>query len=170
MTVEEFSDKYNLTTPAIHVAVNQKLVPKDVLYTPVDDNVHHVREEWFIRRKNFKKKVAMYNQDMYFLVSKVKSDSWIAKEIGVSLPFICNAMWRTDVSSILSVKIKSSQWKAFRWFRKVEIAIARRYNVRFNISEILDAEAGIWGKEEANQLSLEKMANTVMVHQKKIVA
>lgn len=171
MTVNEFSEKYKLSTPAIHVAINQGFIPKSVLYVPEDDNVSHVDEAWFLRRKEFNRKVTAYIQDMYFLVRKVRNESQIAKAIGVSLPFINHNMWMIDDRSILSTKLSPARWKAFRWFRRIERTIAKRWDIRFNISEILDNEAGVWeGKEEVKVSNLVEMVNTIMVHQNKTVA
>ena len=139
LTIDEFNQKYNLNRAHLHVAINNGTIPKEVI-TKVKHNYASIDEEFFVRRNNFKRKVIKYNQDMYFLLSTICSDAMIAKMIGVSHPFVTYNMWQLDDSSIVSYRVNGSHWKAFRFFRKVQIAIKRRFDIEFDIEKILDEE------------------------------
>lgn len=140
MTIPEFNDKYNLSSPAIHIAINQGIVPKSVLYKPDNAKALYIDESWFLRRKEFKKKVFNFIHDMYYFHYHGRfSDSFVARECGVSLPMIIDSMWRNKSNEgILSFRLSEATWKVFRHMRLIDRVRYKRYNPNFNVSKELD--------------------------------
>lgn len=163
MTVNEFSAKYGICVSAIHVAIGNGSIPRDVLSKNKYD-VLEVDENWFIRRIEFRNKVKLYIQDMYFMVSDVvRNHTRMGKIFGVAHVYWNSHLWQTYTGSILTCKINGSDWKVFRKMRGLERKI-KRLGVNFNIGEILDMEAGLCHNNERRKelTSMRRMSRLIM--------
>ena len=140
MKIDEFARKYGLTAADVHVRINQGNIPRHTV-TTTSRRRATIDEDFFIRRNKFREEVRLYIQDMYFLFSRVVTNSRLAELVGVSVPYFTNTLWAVNESKILSYKINESDWKFYRFCKKVEGRIRRRWGITFDISEILDNEA-----------------------------
>lgn len=148
MLLEEFNKKYNLDNSHIHVRIGEGSFRKeDVLYKNSRERTS-IREEFFLRRIEFRKKVKNYIQDMYFLLERVSNDSELARIFGVANTYFSQGLWNSyEHHSILNYKINGSDWKLFRKMRKLHRRI-EQLGVKFDIKEILDMEAKICQEKE----------------------
>lgn len=124
MLATSFAEKHHVTVNTLHVARNTKSIPTHVTW--VREHKLYVDEEFFLKRRAFKRKVSDYIHRVYW-IAKINgiTESYMAKQIGVSLPFINCSMWSIDDSSIMKYKINSAYWKALRWFRRYERELNR---------------------------------------------
>ena len=166
MQLEEFNKKYGLIDSHIFVRIGEGAIPRSVLkqqnrgYLLVDEN-------FFIRRLEFRNKVKNYIQDMYFLLTEVASDIKLGKVFGVANTYFTQSIWNRYDTTILNYKINGSDWKVFRKMRKLHRKI-ERLGVKFRIEDILDAEAGIWEKEEEKTSLLEVKNMSILIAQREI--
>lgn len=144
MTVEEFSEKYGVSRASIHVAVYNKSVPKSVLYRPDGERVWHIKEDYFVKRLEFKQKVYRFIQDMYYFhYHPWFTDGEIAEMWGVTQTYLMYDMWAAQGESIFRFKVPQATWKAFRKARIPYRVSYKRYDPSFNLTQELDWMAGI---------------------------
>jgi len=109
-----------------------------------------VDENFIIRRKNFKVKVRMFNQDTYYYLEHFLTATDIA--INVSklysvnrksfYDYLMNGLFRVEDESIVIYKINNFDWVFFRYGRRLRRE-AKKMHPNFDIEEILDRRAGI---------------------------
>lgn len=162
MTVTEFSDKYGIDKASLYVGINQKWLPKSILI-PTDRGYNNVDEQWFLRRLKFKKDVELYCHDMYYLImhSGLTSEMKLAKVTGISQPWFRDGLFSFHRGSITRFKVSPAMWKFFRFCRRLERVLSRKYNIQFDIEKILDEEAKICEtKETSKMMNISRLIST----------
>lgn len=146
MLVKTFCDKYNLNPSLLYVEVNNGTINKSVFFKPLNAKVNHIHESHFVRRKEFKKMVNLYNQDLYYYLSEHFSIPKIAKAVNeftgidesrITL-LLYERLFAVDRSSILSTRVSDSEWAFFKYGKQVERDLSRFKGEKVFISDILD--------------------------------
>ena len=166
MRLEEFNSKYGLVDSHIFVSIGSGRIPKSVLYKPFND-YYHIDEDFFLRRIEFRNKVKNYIQDMYFLLTEVASDSKLSRVFGIVNTYFSQGLWNRYDNSVINYRINGTDWKFYRKLRRLHRRI-ERLGVKFDIAEILDAESGIWEKEEEKTYLLEVKNMSLLIAQREI--
>jgi hypothetical protein len=142
----QFCEKYNIEPSGFYMSRLNSQFPKDVCYYIDRDDILYVDEQYFIRRKEFKKKVINFNQDFYYLLEEHMSDAAIAELITIDQDitktsaqvFLNTRLWRLDTETILSTKVSKINWAMYRighWFLN---RINRYKRDKIDIGSILD--------------------------------
>lgn len=168
MLLDDFNKKYGFSQSAIHVAINQNVCPQSVLYRPKNEHWWHIDEEFFLKRVRFRNKVVMYCQDMYYLFtySGITKEHKLAQYAGISQPWFSAQLFKSEDNSVMRYKIPKKMWQWFRFCRRVERILSRRYNIRFDIEKVLDTEAKIWQRREEQIYQSELLRLSQLVSQK----
>lgn len=152
MLLEDFNEKYDLDRAAIHVYIKQGVLPRSVLYSLPNSNLC-IDENYFIRRKMFNDKVIQYCQDMYYLIthSGITTDARLAKLTRLSQPWLTYQLFRGHHGGILRTKMSKGMWRFWRFCRRLERVLAKRYNIRFDINKLLNEEAKLWQERKQEE-------------------
>ena len=142
MKIEEFCSKWGVSTEAIYM-----LEDCPAIYTPLNSKVKYIDESFFIRRKNFARKVTMSNHNFYYFLNEHMKITNIAElvtmffdkvEQATLQEYLYSRMFQLDEKTILSYKITNSSWVLYRFSRAFMRALARRSNQNIDIDLILD--------------------------------
>ncbi len=151
MLVKLFCEKYKLSTGSIYVSVSNGVIPKSVFFRPFNSAYDHINESYFVRRKEFRRKVNLYNQDVYYYLIDFFSVQDIANVLfklygtptTATRPLINERLFAVDRSSILSARVTMTEWALFKYGRLLERELSQRAGKKVTISKILDRRAGI---------------------------
>lgn len=135
----DFAELYGFERNTPYVLISQGSLPEHLLTS--DRGTAMIDYGSLIRRQEFRMKVRRYIQDMYFLLNKVWNDAKLSKLSGITQTYFCYGLWTVDVDkSVLNYKVNKGDWKFFRFCRRVQRLIKKRYGVTFDVKEILDTE------------------------------
>ena len=152
MKVTAFGEKYRVDPQTIHRGRRNGTINSSAFYIPDKEKVLHVREEFFIRRREFKKRVQMQNQDMYFYLEEFFSISDISFGIAKIYDVNANSMreyLEKDLfispmkESIATYRIGEREYNFMRYGRRVLRYLKMKYGQSIDIEKLLDRRAGI---------------------------
>ena len=133
---DELAQKYDLNRSAIDVFVHKKILPAK----HIKNNM--INETYLIRVKEFKRKMQLRNQDLYYLICEHFSADELGKachigyvELNSLIKYFRDALFRIDNSTILDIRISKRALIAYRYWWKIERRLRRR---GASIAKILD--------------------------------
>lgn len=138
MRVVAFCEAHELSENIIHAQLKRKnWIERGAVYY---DNYGKLRvnEKFFIRRIEFRKKVKLFNQDMYYFLTEHFTETELARSSNTSIDYINSKLFNEDNTTILRSDISGSDWKFFRFGRKVLHSLNKRYGTKISVSYILD--------------------------------
>lgn len=145
MKVADFEKKHGLCRNNISVSIHQKNIPD--IRVKVEGEGFYIDETFFIRRKEFARKVQLFNHDMYYLLSNYKADLVIAKgcarhsgnydNFNSLNTFINKGLFKLPIKSIVNYKITGQMWLYFRYFTSIHRDLKRKL-FQFDIQIPLD--------------------------------
>lgn len=146
MLVMDFCQKYGLSRDAVYVAKSEGKLPSSIFHKPINSHADSIDESYFLRRAKFRRKVELFNQSMYYILTEHFSVAEYAKAIVkvFGRPFdsvyihLNMRLFTLDDRSILVSKVSKLNWDLFRFNRKVIIMLNRRYGIKYDPEKILD--------------------------------
>ncbi len=142
----DFEHKYDLKEDSLHAfrAMNKK----HTIAFRKKGKSNQVDEVYFLRRHEFKKKVQLRAQDVYYLISEHFSDADIARFLSETFGgtyssyqvYLSSNLFSASIGTILSIEVPKRNLKLFRFWWQIERRIRRR---GASIAKILDRRAGL---------------------------
>jgi len=137
ISVADFCEKYKVGDATVYKFI--KKMPKDSVIIKYSQT--RLDENFFIRRREFYKRVKLETQEMYYFFSEYFNDNQIASAISAitdkkysthSIYFFINAgLFRHDADYIFLYEVSGqmwSVWRALRWLTMRTFNASRRYN------------------------------------------
>ncbi len=151
MLVSDFCEKYDLNVSNLYVAKSEGKIPDTVFYRPLNAKRNHIDERYFVRRKEFRKRVKLFNEDVYYYLTEhfsvLEITEIIQKLYGVhhnaTRVFLYHRLFMTDSGSMLATTLTKPEWALFKYGRLLEQELSVKYGYKVKISEILDKRAGL---------------------------
>lgn len=146
MRVLDFAQKYGVSEETIWVNKSTGRIPKEVFYKPINDS-QHIDESYFLRRKNFKRKIQLQNQELYYWAIESIQFAKIAKAIsslygchvGSVVTYVNGNLFYIDDTSIMSTKVPDIAWMFNKYMRMLFRDIKRLAKVKqANVTHLLD--------------------------------
>jgi len=133
---DELAEKYDLNRGAIDVFVHKKILPAK----HVKNNM--INETYLLKVREFKRKMQLRNQDLYYLICEHFSTYQLAKachigyvELDSLIRYFRDTLFRIDNTTILDIRISKRALVAYRYWWKIERRLRRR---GASIAKILD--------------------------------
>jgi len=150
MIISDFCEKYEVGQSCVFNLKSKKKVPDNIFYKKNNEKVMRVNAEYFIKRREFKKFVKLFNQDTYYYLEEFFTDTEIAmsvsKKYNLNMTsfrmYLSNGLFTINEKSILSYVVNNYEWNFFRYGRQIRQTLKRR-NKKFDIQKILDRRAGL---------------------------
>ncbi len=151
MLISLFCEKYDLKPTNLYVFKSDGKLPAHIFYKPLNSKHMYIDENYFIRRKNFKKRVKRYNEDVYYYLTQYLSILQIVELICKLYPIepssvqilLYERLFMVDRSSILSTKISKAEWVLFKYGHLLERNLSKVVGRKVTLSKILDKRAGL---------------------------
>lgn len=127
MTINIFCAKYNMTTANICTQRGRGAIAETAFHKPDGTNVWHIKESHFERRAEFKKKVILFNQELYFKLTEVLSESELSRRIAsiyggsfrTYASFFQRDLFLSMDNLFLKHKVSKSHWSMFKYGHKL---------------------------------------------------
>lgn len=125
LRVDDFAYRYEVSVSNVYVKKSEGLIAPYAFSKNSGGSVY-VNEDFFLRRKEFKKKVWLQSHDMYYFLTKHLSDTAVSKllnKIDNSISyeswntFLATALFSNSITSILSYQVNDLAWKFYRYAR-----------------------------------------------------
>jgi hypothetical protein len=144
ITREAFCEKHNISLALVGVHKSIGNYPVNVITSEFID------DKYFERRVAFRNYVKEFNQAMYYYLTEFFSESEcgrvIEKHFGGNASsysvFMNHRLFcLEDSRSIMDYKVSMTEWKLFRFNRKVMIRLNQIFGIKFDVEYILDRRA-----------------------------
>ncbi len=147
MLIEDFCDKYGVTTDAVFVKRYNRDIPNEA-FQKVSRNRLLIDEEWFIRRWQFKEKMFLANQDLYFFFTEHFSDAQFAhmlkRKYGTPVASMKDHFYKTLFKPVNDTGIATGIGKftfiIYKYYRAIDRELKKN---GLSIELVLDRRAGI---------------------------
>ncbi len=147
MIIEEFCNRYGVSTDAIFVKRYNKDVPEEA-FKRISKGRLLVDEEWFKRRWKFKEKMFLANQDLYFFLEEHYSDHEISRKLHKRYGTPVRAMkehfyktlFRTKNESGIATGISKFTFIIYKYYRVLDRELRKS---GLSIEQVLDKRAGL---------------------------
>lgn len=126
LSISDFAEKYGVYENTVYKIAKSDMGERDVVNYGI--NQTRINEYFFIRRKNFSRRVQAETQEMYYFFSECFSDSDIARRIyeldnwhckasAIKMFFSRGELFLPQNDKITDYKISSTMWKTWRTLR-----------------------------------------------------
>jgi len=134
MLIDDFCDKYDISSDCIHIAKHHKKIPARV-FSKFDGKRNAIDENYFVKRVEYKKKVQNFNQDFYYLLIESTTETEMAKEIKKmgggshrgSISYFQYALWIGSTKSILFQNVTELDIKFYKMGRRFMRNLNKEY-------------------------------------------
>jgi len=137
LLIPDFNEKYGLGDDYIATLKSTGGIPKSIISGSRGN--YYIEENYFVKRKEFKRKVNLFNQDMYYYVTEHYLESEYAEAVseytGCSktsiITWLARGLFSPDKTTLLNYKIPNSEWNLFK-FNRMMIQRLSKYTRKIN--------------------------------------
>ena len=133
---EAFCEKYEINRNTLDVCVHTGVIPDKHITRKL------INEEYILKIQNFKRKMQLKNQELYYLLMEYFNAVEIAKQCSIKditldsmSDYLRDGLFRLDDSTLLNTRVSKRAIYAYRYWWKIERRLRRR---GASISKILD--------------------------------
>ena len=145
MLIADFAEKYDVTKENIWCCKSLGVLPAHI-FTKVSKSSKHIDENYFVKRIEYRKKVQMFNHDIYYLLREYYSECQIIEAVatyyngasGGITGYVTNSMWACHTRSVITNSVSAREIVFYKFGKRLIRRLNKMTGHKIDVAEILD--------------------------------